>query len=196
MFPWLICALCTTWSTVWCDLLPAASSNQASPLPPYTPVLPNQIKRENADSPKENECWTIKKQPQCCKPAMRLEDKTEQIPAVISKTAKEFPLQAFELDLWVKPHGLGWGCPCFGCVQRMWVTLPSVWPQTFSGPADQPESSYPKQPVNDSSPRLHTQVPQGRGILDGNLWIFWNLIKSRRLIGTAYGRDAETQVLS
>lgn len=25
--------------------------------------------------------------------------------------------------------------------------------------------------------------PQGRGVLDGNLWIFWNLVKSRMLVG-------------
>lgn len=38
--------------------------------------------------------------------------------------------------------------------------LPSVCPQTFSGPVDLPESSYPKQPVNDSLPWLHTEVPR------------------------------------
>jgi len=82
------------WPTAWSEPLLPASSSQAPPLLPYTPVFPDQIKRANAGSPKENDSWTIKKQGQCCKSAMWLAEITEQIPAVMTRIEKEFPLQA------------------------------------------------------------------------------------------------------
>lgn len=55
---------------------------------------------------------------------------------------------------WISPGAVLWR------VQKTWVTLPSVCPQTFSGPVGLLESSYPEPPGSGSLPWLHTPVPR------------------------------------
>lgn len=184
MFPWLTCSLCTAWSTAWSDTLLPASSNQALPLLPYTPVFPNQIKRANAGSPKENDCRTIKKQLQCCKSAMQLVEITEQIPAVMTRIEKEFPLQA---RIWAwpvsKPPWAGLG------LSVLWMCVEDASHITQCVPSNISKSSgslwifLSKRTSEWQLAMAPHMGPQGRGVLDGNLQIFWNLIKSRGLVG-------------
>lgn len=171
---------------VWSHLLLAASSNWASPLPPYTPVLPNQIKRENADSPEENECWTIKKQPQCCKPAMKLEDKTANS-SCYQQDCKGISPTGIWAWLVSKPPWAGLG------VSLLWTRAEDVSHITQCVASNIFRSS--RSPwiflSKTTSERQLTKAPhtgpQDRAVLDGNLWIFWNLIKTGRLLGLLIG---------
>ena len=105
---------------------------------------------------------------------MTLVEITEQIPAVMTRTAKEFPLQAC-IWAWLGLEvSVFWMCDASHITQcvlsNIFKSSGSPWIFLSKTTSEWQLAMAP-----------HTG-PQGRGVLDGNLWIFWNLIKSRGLV--------------
>lgn len=111
----------------------------------------------------------------------------QQILAIKTRTAREFPLQAY---IWAclvnKKH------PCAG-VSLFWMCVEGANHITHCVPSNIFRSSgspwiFLSKTTSEWQVAMapHTG-PQGRGVLDGNFWIVWNLIKSRRLVGPLTG---------